>query len=93
MKKEVKSTKQLLKEIDRLRKRVSELERVNESRKENLRLSEERFRSLIEKCAEGVAILDDRGKVIFCSSAIERMTGYRDEDSLASDLEPADFKK
>ena len=41
-----------------------------------LRNSEERFRSLVEKATDAVAVLDATGKILYYTPSLERVTGY-----------------
>jgi PAS domain S-box-containing protein/putative nucleotidyltransferase with HDIG domain len=52
-----------------------------------LRESEERFRTLIEKSTDAVAILDANGKLVYESPSMERITGYKLEDWLGKPVE------
>jgi len=49
---------------------------------EALKASEERFRTLIEKSTDAIAILDASGKLLYESPSMERITGYKLEDWL-----------
>ena len=49
-------------------------ERVNAE--QALRDSEERFRALIEKATDAVAVVDQTGKVLYYSPSLEHVTGY-----------------
>ena len=53
---------------------------------EALRASEERFRTLIEKATDAIAILDGNGKLLYESRSMERITGYRLEDWLGKPM-------
>jgi PAS domain S-box-containing protein/putative nucleotidyltransferase with HDIG domain len=57
---------------------ISERKTAEESLKE----SEERFRTLIEKSTDAIAILDASGNLLYESPSMERITGYRLEDWL-----------
>lgn len=59
---------------------------------EKLIASEERFRSLIENSAEGIALLDEHMNIIYRSPSSERITGYAPEVNLADLMHPEDFK-
>jgi PAS domain S-box-containing protein len=43
---------------------------------QSLRASEERFRTLVEHSADGIALLDRRGKVVYASPAVKRILGW-----------------
>jgi len=47
---------------------------------EALQESEERFRTLIEKSTDAIAILDSSGNLLYESPSMERITGYKLED-------------
>jgi PAS domain S-box-containing protein/putative nucleotidyltransferase with HDIG domain len=47
-----------------------------------VRDSEERFRALIEKATDAVAVVDQTGKVLYYSPSLERITGYALEEWL-----------
>ena len=55
---------------------------ISERRKaeQALKESEERFRTLIEKSTDAIAILDATGNLLYESPSMERITGYRLED-------------
>ena len=55
---------------------VSDRRRAQEALKE----SEERFRTLIEKSTDAIAILDSSGNLLYESPSMERITGYKLED-------------
>ena len=57
---------------------ISERRRAQEA----LKASEERFRTLIEKSTDAIAILDATGKLLYESPSMERITGYKLEDWL-----------
>ena len=64
---------------------------------ERLRESEERFRMLIEKSADGIMLLDKRGTIVFVSSSATSIIGYRPEELLQTSifeiLHPSESKK
>ncbi|NUN69156.1 MAG: PAS domain S-box protein [Bacteroidetes bacterium] len=62
-----------------------------------LRESEERFRVLIEKSADGIMLMDKRGMIIFVSPSAERIIGYTPEELLGTSiftiLHPSEAKR
>lgn len=67
-----KMTVDLKTHIGGLAEKVTELERAEEA----IRTSEEYFRALIENAQDIIAILDDHGKILFVSPAVESILGY-----------------
>ncbi len=51
-----------------------------------VRDSEERFRALIEKATDAIAIIDAQGKIIYYSPSIERATGYESQGWLSRSM-------
>ncbi|HHS12393.1 MAG TPA: PAS domain S-box protein [bacterium] len=47
-----------------------------------LRLSEERYRNMVELAPDGIAILNTRGRIIECNTAVLRMLEYKREELL-----------
>lgn len=47
---------------------------------QRLRASEERFRAMVEKSADGIALLDRSGTVLYASPAITRVLGWQVEE-------------
>jgi PAS domain S-box-containing protein/putative nucleotidyltransferase with HDIG domain len=43
--------------------------------------TERRFQLLVERSSDLVLIVDDAGKVIYCSPSVERLTGYRQDEA------------
>ena len=62
--------------LRRARRRV-EVERRHTERV--LRLQEELFHALIENGADGIALISEVGTVLYASSSVERVLGYRSE--------------
>lgn len=56
----------------RVAQRTEELQRTNES----LRLSERRFRALIEHGADAIAVIDESGSVAYVSPSVSAVEGY-----------------
>ncbi|HEX2995569.1 MAG TPA: PAS domain S-box protein [Anaerolineales bacterium] len=46
---------------------------------ENLRENEQRFRALTENISEGILLCDIHGAILYLSSAVTRLTGYKQE--------------
>ncbi len=55
---------------------------------EKLRESEARFRAMIEKNADGIALLDREGRITYCSPAITQILGY-DAKDLVGKVDPS----
>ncbi|WP_414469438.1 PAS domain-containing protein [Methanobacterium sp. ACI-7] len=47
-----------------------------------LRESEEKFRSTIEQSTDGIAIIDEEGKIIEWNKGMERITGYKSKEEI-----------
>ena len=50
--------------------------------REALRKSEEKFRTLFERTAVGIALIDIEGRLMECNPALQEMLGYRKEEIL-----------
>lgn len=61
---------------------ITEQKRAEEA----LRESEERFRSVVENSYEGILILDDNFKLIYCNDELCRMSGYSRKDIIGQDF-------
>ena len=48
--------------------------------KDNSDKSEARFRALIEKCTDAIALVTNKGKVIYASPATKGLLGYTPEE-------------
>ncbi|HTP56716.1 MAG TPA: PAS domain S-box protein [Candidatus Paceibacterota bacterium] len=61
---------------------------ITESRAaaERLRISEERFRALVEHSDEVIVINDQEGKRLFVSASVERVLGYTPQEYLAQTI-------
>ncbi|MDM7998690.1 MAG: PAS domain S-box protein [Dehalococcoidia bacterium] len=53
---------------------------------EALRASEERFRALIEKATDAIAVVDSNGRLLYESRSMEQITGYRLDDWLGKPM-------
>jgi len=79
------SREQLLKEVDRLRKRVTKLEAGKAKQAEAEAALQEReslYRRLIEASSNGIAFADLKGKVIFCNRQKALMLGHASPEEL-----------
>jgi len=78
-----KTGKELLKELDSLRKRVSELE-LSQSQfrqmEERLRESEERFRSIFDNSLDAIMLTQPTGEIIAANRAAQRLLGKTEEE-------------
>jgi len=63
---------------ERVTERTSALEEANES----LRLSERRFRALIENGSDSIALIDAHNKILYLSPAVTNVEGYRPDELL-----------
>jgi len=54
--------------------------------KDALRKSEERFRSIVENSHEGIVILDDTFRIIYCNDELVRILGYSYEEIINKDF-------
>jgi PAS domain S-box-containing protein len=50
--------------------------------------SEKHFRALVENITDMITIVDESGKVIYESPSVERMLGYKPEESMKGDIFP-----
>jgi PAS domain S-box-containing protein len=95
MKDKDKTKKQLLEELAAIRGRVDELERsANQQRatEEALRMSEERFRSLVERTSDWLWETNGKGVFSYVSPKIKELLGYTPEEVFGKsplDLMPA----
>lgn len=67
---------------ERLEARVAERTRELAQTVETLRLSERRFRALIEHGSDSVALVDANNRIIYLSPAVETVEGYAPEELL-----------
>ena len=85
MKSQKPTKEQLLKELERLRKKVTKLEVIKAKQAEVETALQEReslYRSLIEASSNGIAFADLQGIMIFCNRQKALMLGYRRPDEL-----------
>ncbi len=93
MKDEAKTSKQLLEELDALKRRIAELEESRRERlqtEESLRRSEERFRVMVEHAADAFFVFDRRGRLVDVNHQACDSLGYTREEMLSltvSDLD------
>jgi PAS domain S-box-containing protein len=76
---------QLLKELDRLRKKVARLEAMKAKQAEVETALQEReslYRSFIEASSNGIAFADLQGKMVFCNRQKALMLGYSNPEEL-----------
>ena len=45
-------------------------------------LTEKAFRALIENAHEGIAVYDEKGRIVFVSKAAQRLTGFSEKEAL-----------
>ncbi len=64
---------------------------------ENLRLNEEKFRSIVQRASVGVGVVDRRGVILDCNKALAEMVGYTQDELLDMNFEnlthPDDLEK
>ena len=80
---DVKSTEDLLKEVEELRRRVAELEALEDRRQKAeslLRESEEKSRAILENIEDGYYEVDLTGKYLFCNEAYAKIHGLPKEE-------------
>jgi PAS domain S-box-containing protein len=53
---------------------------------ERIRVSEERYRALVENSADGIALLDRRGTILYTSPAVTRILGWSVEEFEGQDV-------
>jgi len=54
--------------------------------KDALRKSEERFRSIVENSHEGIVILDDAFRILYCNDELSQIMGYSNEEIIDKDF-------
>jgi PAS domain S-box-containing protein len=89
MQNEHKAKEQLVNELVELRQRVAELEAADAEHKtteEELRESEERYRSLVDVAPDIIYRLDQDGKIVFISPAVQQL-GYDREELVGKPFE------
>ena len=70
-------------DVRKLKTRIRLLEQRNrnlESRMGRLPFNAQHFRTLVETMAEGMAMMDARGQIVFVNRRLTDITGYRSED-------------
>lgn len=70
-------------EVRKLKTRICKRKQRNrdpQSRMGRLDYSEKHFRTLVETMAEGMAVMDARGQIVFINRRLADMSGYRAED-------------
>jgi len=68
-------------------KQVASLERLVEQRAGELKVSEAKYRLLVENVMDVVFVIDLKGNFTFCSQAAEKMTGYSVGQLLSMNME------
>ncbi len=79
----------LIQELQELRRRILELETVkaqNGQAEEALRESEERFRSVVEHSHEGIFIVDDAFRIIYCNNELHQLVAYSRQEIMGQDF-------
>ncbi|MET0555404.1 MAG: PAS domain S-box protein [Vicinamibacteria bacterium] len=78
---EVKEMERALREAnDRLERRVQERTAELQETNESLRLSERRFRALIEHGADAIAVVDEGGTAVYLSPSVSSVEGFTAEE-------------
>ena len=67
-------------------KQVDTLERAVEERARELKVSEEKYRSLVDNMTDVVFTIDLEGNFTFCSQSAEKMTGYSVQQLLSMNM-------
>ncbi|MBI5572037.1 MAG: PAS domain S-box protein [Desulfomonile tiedjei] len=70
----------MIRELAELRKRVSELEAVAAAQQLPKETREERFKDLVENCADWLWEIDARGRFTYSSPKIKALLGYEPEE-------------
>ena len=90
-----KSKKQLLEELSKLQERTKNLEKLKNTIikiQEYLAASEEKFRSFIGFSSDGIALVDETGKIIEWNISMTRITGIQPENVFGSFIWEIFFK-
>lgn len=69
--------------------KTKELKAENSQRRlveNSLRESEERYRAIYQRAAEGILLINFSGRIVECNPQIQRMLGYREEQLLDKDI-------
>ena len=93
MKNENKTNKQLLKEINELKTKITELEKL----KEMYKLTEEKYKDLVEEANIAIVIDDEKGKFTFFNKQFTEIFGYTSDEiqkkSIQQLVHPKDVKR
>jgi PAS domain S-box-containing protein len=85
MRDEDKTKKQLVSELEELRRRVAALEGIDTERKraeDTLRQSEEKHRGLLDACPDAIVMSDLNGRILFASRPTWGLLALADSDEL-----------
>ena len=80
-----KTKKQLIEELTGLRRQIAELEVSKAGRKrveDALRVSEEKYRMLVETMSDGLGIQDKNGLITYVNDRLRTMWGYSREKTI-----------
>jgi len=72
---------QLAKSFDNMAEALEKREEEREKSQKTLRMSEEKYRKLVEQLNEGILAINREGLITFANQAFCSMTGYRKEDT------------
>ena len=72
-----------------IRYAIEQFRALHELRRQQdeLRMSELRFRSVVQSAADTIIFSDDRGRIIFWNNGAERMFGYSEDEILQQPIE------
>ncbi|MBI4767648.1 MAG: diguanylate cyclase [Deltaproteobacteria bacterium] len=88
-----KTKEDLLKEVEKLRRRVAELEALEDRRRQaetSLRESEEKSRAILENIEDGYYEVDLTGKFLFCNEAYTKIVGVTKEELMGKSYKDGD---